>query len=195
MASILIVDDETNIRTQLAFCVRSMGHDVETAEDAASGFERLRAKGFDLVLSDIRMAGMDGLSFLRRIRAQRPEVAIVLMTAYPTVPQAVEAMHAGASEYLTKPFAPEDVRLAINRVLDDRIGAVETPRDAAAADADAGAADRTANGTSPALSLRDLERQHIERVLVESPTLASAAGRLGIDPSTLWRKRRRYGLN
>lgn len=118
MASILIVDDEKNIRTHLTTYVRSLGHTVEAAADASGALERLAGTAFDVVLSDVRMAGTDGLALLRQVRSRWPEVVVVLMTAYATVPQAVEAMRAGAYDYLVKPFALDQVELLLNRVLE-----------------------------------------------------------------------------
>src|SRR5215813_11194759 len=106
MAAVLIVDDEKNIRDHLATYVASLGHTVDTAPHAAAALEKLNRGHFDIVLSDVAMPGMNGLTLLREIRRQQPDVAVVIMTAYATVPQAIEAMRAGAFEYLIKPFAP-----------------------------------------------------------------------------------------
>lgn len=118
MANVLIVDDEKNIRTHLATYVGSLGHTVEAAEDAAAALRALARRDFEVVFSDVRMAGMDGLALLREIRRQRPEAVVVLMTAYATVPEAVEAMRAGAYDYLVKPFSLDQVGLLLARVLE-----------------------------------------------------------------------------
>jgi two-component system, NtrC family, response regulator AlgB len=118
MASILIVDDEPHIRTHLARHVRSLGHEVTEAADAAAALAALAAAPVDIVLSDIRMAGMDGLALLREVKRRGPETIVLLMTAYATVPQAVEAMRAGAYDYLVKPFGLEEVDLRLSRVLE-----------------------------------------------------------------------------
>jgi two-component system, NtrC family, response regulator AlgB len=118
MATILIVDDEKNIRTHLATYVRGLGHVAETADDAADALRVLDRTAADLVLSDVRMAGMDGLALLREIRRRLPEAVVVLMTAYATVEQAVEAMRAGAYDYLVKPFSLDQVGLLVTRVLE-----------------------------------------------------------------------------
>ena len=118
MASILIVDDEKNIRTMLATYVRARGHGAEVAADGAEALEALRHGTIDVVFSDVRMAGVDGLVLLREIRGRWPEVVVVLMTAYATVAQAVEAMRAGAYDYLVKPFSIEEVGLALDRLLE-----------------------------------------------------------------------------
>jgi NtrC-family two-component system response regulator AlgB len=118
MATVLVVDDEKNIRTHLATFVRSLGHAAETAADATAALAALERHEVDVVFSDVRMAGMDGLALLREIRRRRPDAVVVLMTAYATVAEAVEAMRAGAYDYLVKPFALEQVGLLLARVLE-----------------------------------------------------------------------------
>ncbi len=118
MATILIVDDEKNIRTHLATYVRGLGHTADTAGDAPAALAAVERGKFDVVLSDVRMAGMDGLALLREIHRRQPEVVVVLMTAYATVPQAVEAMRAGAYDYLVKPFSLDQVGLLLERVFE-----------------------------------------------------------------------------
>ena len=118
MATILIVDDEKNIRMHLASYVRRLGHAVEPAESAATALAVLDRTEVDVIFSDVRMAGMDGLALLREIRRRRPDAVVVLMTAYATVAEAVEAMRAGAYDYLVKPFALEQVGLLLQRVLE-----------------------------------------------------------------------------
>jgi two-component system, NtrC family, response regulator AlgB len=118
MASLLIVDDEKNIRTIFASYVRARGHTTEVAADGAEALEVLRRGTVDVVFSDVRMAGLDGVALLREIRSRWPEVVVVLMTAYATVAQAVEAMRAGAYDYLVKPFSVEEVGLTLDRILE-----------------------------------------------------------------------------
>jgi NtrC-family two-component system response regulator AlgB len=120
MPKILIVDDEKNIRTHLATYVRSLGHETVAAADATAALAALAGSEFDLVVSDVRMPGMDGVALLREIRRHQPETVVVLMTAYATVPQAVEAIHAGAYDYLVKPFSLDQVGLLLRRVLELR---------------------------------------------------------------------------
>jgi len=120
MATILVVDDEKNIRSHLATYVRGLGHRTETAGDAGAALELLDRVEPDVVFSDIRMAGMDGVELLREIRRRRPEAVVVLMTAYATVRGAVEAMREGAYDYLVKPFDLDEVGLLLERVLEVR---------------------------------------------------------------------------
>src|SRR5262245_44271380 len=118
MAAVLIVDDEKHIRSHLATYVTGLGHTAEAAADAAEGLTAIQRRSFDLVLSDVRMAGMDGLGFLAKVRRRRPEACVVLMTAYATVPEAVEAMREGAYDYLVKPFSLDQVGHVVGRVLE-----------------------------------------------------------------------------
>jgi two-component system response regulator HydG len=192
MAAILIVDDDSNIRNHLAAYIASLGYTTEIAADASAALAALERRSFDIVFSDVCMEGMGGLALLREIRQRRGNVAVVLMTAYATVPQAVEAMRAGAYEYLMKPFSPEDLRLVINHVLD--IQALQRGGAAGRRASDETNSPRAALATKPDLSLKDLERRRIEQALAEAPTFEEAAGRLGINPTTLWRKRKRYGI-
>jgi NtrC-family two-component system response regulator AlgB len=120
MATILIVDDEKNIRSHLATYVRGLGHRAETASDGAEALAVLDRVDVDVVLSDVRMAGMDGVELLREMRRRRPDAVVVLMTAYATVPGAVEAMREGAYDYLVKPFELDEVGLVLERLLEVR---------------------------------------------------------------------------
>jgi DNA-binding NtrC family response regulator len=124
MASILIVDDDASIRTHLAACVCELGHEAAVAGDALEALAVTDRGAFDVVLSDVRMAGMDGLALLRELRRRHPEIGVVLMTAYATIPDAIEAIRGGAYDYLVKPFSLEQVRLVIARLLE-----VQTLRD------------------------------------------------------------------
>ncbi len=118
MATILITDDEANIRDHLATYVRSLGHEVETAADGVAALAAIGRRRFDVVFSDVRMARMDGLALLAAIGRCSPETTVVLMTAYATVAQAVEAIRAGAHDYLVKPFGLEQIDLVLQRVLE-----------------------------------------------------------------------------
>src|SRR4029453_7153433 len=120
MATVLIVDDEKNIRSHLATYVRRLGHRAETAEDAATALTLLDTLEPDVVFSDARVGGMDGLELLREIRRRRPEAVVVLMTAYATIRGAVEAMREGAYDYLVKPFDLDEAGLLLERVLEVR---------------------------------------------------------------------------
>jgi NtrC-family two-component system response regulator AlgB len=118
MANILIVDDDSGIRTHLATYVRDLGHDTRVAADAMEALAAMDRGSYDVVLSDVRMAGMDGLTLLRELRVRHPAAGVVLMTAYATVPDAVEAIRNGAYDYLVKPFSLEQVGMVLGRMLE-----------------------------------------------------------------------------
>jgi NtrC-family two-component system response regulator AlgB len=117
MVRMLIVDDEKNIRANLASFFESIGHEAQTAESGLQARAMIEATPFDLVLTDFRMAEMNGLELLTEIKKRRPECLVILMTAYATVENAVAAMKAGAFDYVTKPFSLEQIQHLIERAL------------------------------------------------------------------------------
>ncbi len=121
MARLLIVDDEKNIRERLAAFFNSCGHQTRTAESGQQALEII-AQGdpVDIVLSDYRMAELNGLELLDQIKRSRPDTAVILMTAYATVENAVAAMKAGAHDYLPKPFSLDQVQHVVERALELR---------------------------------------------------------------------------
>src|SRR5580704_10840024 len=121
MAKLLIVDDEKNIRQSLTHFLSGCGHEVTAADSAREALDLL-AEGaeFDLVLSDWRMAEMNGLELLKAIKEQYPDITVILMTAYGTIDDAVAVMKAGAYDYLTKPFSVDQIQHVVERVLEVR---------------------------------------------------------------------------
>ncbi|HLV19450.1 MAG TPA: sigma-54 dependent transcriptional regulator [Polyangiaceae bacterium] len=117
-SSILVVDDEANARTALAEILREEGYAVETAADGFKAMARLNDFCPDLVLTDLKMPGMDGLELGRKLREMLPEVPIVLMTAFGAVETAVLAMREGAADYLTKPLNTDELLVVIERALE-----------------------------------------------------------------------------
>ena len=116
--SILVVDDDPLIRSFIATILREEGHRVEEAASGRAGLEKFQAAEFDLVVTDLRMPDLSGLDLIREGRKLRPESRWVIITAYGSIGNAVEAMKVGASDYLTKPFgSPEELRHVIRRVL------------------------------------------------------------------------------
>jgi DNA-binding NtrC family response regulator len=116
--SILVVDDERSIRVGLKGLLAKEGHAVSIAE---SGDEALRLLGdqpFDLVLTDLRMPGVDGMALLQQIKERHPDTLVVMMTAYGSEKIAVEAMKAGAHDYLVKPFDNEEVKILTRQALE-----------------------------------------------------------------------------
>ena len=120
MANVLIIDDNDTMREGLAAVVRRMGHKVCALENGAEAIAAFKRQPADFVLTDLKMAGMDGLTVLRRIHELDPDCPTLIMTAYGSVEAAVEAMKLGAMDFLTKPFSPEVVRLKVTRALELR---------------------------------------------------------------------------
>ena len=113
---ILIVDDEIVQREMLEGFLMKQGHAVESAADGQTAVRKFKEGGFDFVLTDLRMPGMDGIQLLKELRHMNPEVIVVILTAYGTIGTAVEAMKEGAYDYLTKPVDLDELLILIRRV-------------------------------------------------------------------------------
>jgi two-component system response regulator HydG len=120
MAKILVVDDQRNMRTTLTLMLKGAGHDVAEAADGDEACMRVDGDTFDLVLTDLRMAGKDGLDVLRHVKEVAPLTEVLVMTAYGTIESAVEAMRIGAYDYIQKPFAEEELLVKIERAIEKR---------------------------------------------------------------------------
>jgi two-component system response regulator AtoC len=112
---ILIVDDEAPLRQSLSLLLAESGYRVEAEGNPVQALARAEAEAFDLILCDVRMPEMDGLSFLRRYRAAGGGALMVMMSAYGGEDAALEAMREGAYDYLNKPFRPDEVTLTIQK--------------------------------------------------------------------------------
>ncbi len=118
MARILVVDDETNIRKMVRLALQQVGHTVEVASDGEQAMDLFGAgDAWDLVLLDQRMPGPQGIDVLRHMRRQYPPVRVIMITAFGTVDLAVEAMRAGATDFLRKPFTSDTLRGAVATAL------------------------------------------------------------------------------
>lgn len=120
IGKILVVDDEKDILRALEFILSREGYAVTTATGGEEAVELLKKEEYDLILTDLRMPGMDGMEVLEKALQLRPSTAVIIMTAYATVESAVQAMKMGASDYIVKPFINEDVKLRIKRLLEHR---------------------------------------------------------------------------
>ena len=116
----LIVDDEKNIRTTLAACLEALGCKVGSAATADAALAEVGKRSYGLAFVDLRLGSADGLQLIPRLKAQRPHMEIVLITAYATIQTAVEAMRLGASDVLPKPFTPAQVEQLVRRVEEKR---------------------------------------------------------------------------
>jgi DNA-binding NtrC family response regulator len=115
---VLVVDDDRLIRSFISTILKEDGHNVEEAGTGRGGLEKLRGADFDLVITDLRMPDISGLDVLREGKNIRPEARWIIITAYGSIGNAVEAMKVGASDYLTKPFgSPDELRHVVRRVL------------------------------------------------------------------------------
>ena len=125
--SVLIVDDEIYIRMTLSFALEKLNFSVDTAASGTEALKKLAERSYAVMLLDLRIPGMDGMEVLKRVPEIRPEVKVVIITAYGSVEAAVEAMKLGAVDFLQKPFDPEEVRKLVSSLLDQ--SSQETSRD------------------------------------------------------------------
>lgn len=114
---ILVVDDDAIIRDSLCEMLRLEGWDADGAAGLNSAIEKLRGECPDVVISDINMSGGDGFELLRTVKSRSPETAVIMITGYGTIESAVEAIKMGAHDYLTKPIIDEEIKLVVNRAL------------------------------------------------------------------------------
>ncbi|BCR05347.1 acetoacetate metabolism regulatory protein AtoC [Desulfuromonas versatilis] len=115
---ILIVDDEEGMRRLLARVLAKEGHDTLTVGSGEEALQQIGAEEFDLVITDIKMPGMGGLELLREIKSFDPGLPIIVITAYGTVESAVQALRAGAYDYITKPFETDEIKLTVAKALE-----------------------------------------------------------------------------
>lgn len=117
MAKILIVDDDPDILTVIQRLLETDGHESVTAEDGLKALELVKRQPFDLIISDLRMPSMDGMSLLREVKTIRPSLPVILVTAYASAETASESVKLGAAAYLFKPFKVKELLDAVGRAL------------------------------------------------------------------------------
>jgi len=116
IASVLVVDDEAAIRYSVSKTLQRVGYHVREAASGEDALDVMRAQNFDVVLTDVRMPpGLDGVELVRRIKDTDPDMVVILMTAYPSLGTAVEALRLGAHDYLIKPSSSQDIRQSVAR--------------------------------------------------------------------------------
>lgn len=118
--SILLVDDEEDILSVLKFVLEKEGYQVATAPSGEEALKLMDKNYFDIVLSDLRMPGIDGIQLLERVKELSPSTDVVIMTAYASIDSAVTAIKKGASDYIVKPFINEDVKMRLKRILEHK---------------------------------------------------------------------------
>jgi len=120
MAQILIIDDHDSMREGLELLLKRGGHTILSAGGGEDGLNLLEREGADLVITDLKMARIDGLEVLRRTREVAPETEVLVITAYGTIEKAVEAMKLGAADFISKPFSSDEFAVKVDRLLQQR---------------------------------------------------------------------------
>ncbi|MBW6509357.1 MAG: sigma-54 dependent transcriptional regulator [Desulfuromonadales bacterium] len=117
---ILIVDDEQSLREMLGVLLQREGYQVDAAQNGEAALEKIAGNSYDLIVSDIRMPRLSGIDLLRRLREQDDETTTIMITAFSSTEEAVEAMKLGAYDYITKPFKNDEIRLVVKKALERR---------------------------------------------------------------------------
>src|SRR5918993_1975698 len=117
---ILVVDDEENVRLTTAAILEQEGYEVETAADGREALERVARGDFDLVLTDLRMEDMDGITLLHELQTRHPNIVTVVLTGYASIESSIDALRQGVYDYLVKPCVVDDLKRTIRRALQHR---------------------------------------------------------------------------
>jgi len=120
MESILVIEDEKIMRVTLADALKAEGHSVYAVSDGAQGMIALKEGEFSLVISDVRLPDISGIAILKQVKQEDPAIQVIMITGYGKIENAVEAMRLGAFDYITKPFALDEMLLTVQRALDVR---------------------------------------------------------------------------
>jgi DNA-binding NtrC family response regulator len=127
-ANILIVDDEEVVRLSHRRSLASMNCNTQVAEDGASALQFMEEQAFDVILLDLRMPDLDGMEVLRTVKIRWPDSEVVVITGYPSIESAKEAVRLGAHNYLAKPLCPDDVVKATNDAMTQKRWALRSDR-------------------------------------------------------------------
>ena len=119
-SQILIVEDDRKMRLALREIMTKEGYSVDTVETGEAALGRVEETSYDLVITDLKLPGIDGMSLLKAIRKSRPDTSVVIITAYATVDTAVDAMREGAEDYISKPFNLDEIRIIVKKVLEKK---------------------------------------------------------------------------
>ena len=169
---VLIVDDERNIRLTLQQTLESMGLEAHSAANCEEALAKVAEAQYGLILLDLRMPGMGGMEFLKRLPEHAPETRVIVITAHGTIDSAVEAMKLGAVDFIQKPFAPREIRQLVTSVL-KREGIEE--HDANTYSALIELAKRSINRRQ-----FDAAMAHVQRAIFADPSKPEAFNLLGI---------------
>ena len=118
MSTILIADDKSSMRKVLRQTLEYDGNTILEAEDGEQALEIIKAKHVDVIISDIKMPKLDGMSLLKMIKELDGDIVVIIMTAYATIETAVEAMKLGAYDYISKPFSTEQVKITVGKAIE-----------------------------------------------------------------------------
>jgi two-component system response regulator PilR (NtrC family) len=118
MASILVIDDERSMREFLEILLKQQGHQVATEQDAGRALERIKEDAFDLVITDLRLGAGSGMDILQSVKSLRPTTEVVVVTAFATTENAIQAMKLGAHDYVLKPFKVDELKLVVEKALE-----------------------------------------------------------------------------
>jgi two-component system, NtrC family, response regulator HydG len=118
MARVLVIDDNETMRDGMAISIKTMGHDVTACANGADGVAAYQKRRFDFVVTDLKMQGMDGLEVVKHLRGLDAEAVVLIVTAFGSIESAVEAMRAGAFNYIQKPFSPDTLRAQVEKAIE-----------------------------------------------------------------------------
>jgi len=117
--NILVVDDDMSVRTTFSSVLRKEGYRVTAVKNGYEAIKAIDEESFDLALVDLGMPGMDGIEVLEKIKTRRPQTRVIIFTGYGSITTAVEAMRKGATDYLNKPFSPEELKAGVKKALEN----------------------------------------------------------------------------
>ncbi len=197
-SAILVVDDDAASRELAAEVLETAGHAVATVADGGAALEHLASRPCDLVLTDMRMPGLDGMGLLRALARAGPHPPVIIATAYASIEHAVEAVQAGAYGYITKPFRPDQLARLVGKALEEERLRWENDRLRREPHGQWRCEDLPGQGAGPLPAggtLADVIAQALRRALVQTGGNRRAAARLlGIPERTFYRKLKTLGL-
>ena len=117
---VLLMEDEMNVAKGLEMVMREEGYEVDLADTGQDALDKLRAREFDLLVADLRLPDMDGMDVVQHVREKRPRTNVVIITGYPSVSSAVQAVKMGVSDYLRKPFTEDEFKTAVKSALEQK---------------------------------------------------------------------------
>src|SRR5215472_12203185 len=120
MLRILVAEDDGNVRSAVVEALRTASYEVTDVHDGQQAAERLLSTTFDVVVTDVKLPRVDGLTLFRKVRQSSPRTAVILMTSFATTGEAVAAMKEGAHDYLTKPFDEEELLLRVRAIAEKK---------------------------------------------------------------------------